>query len=103
MLKEWELVVDSSEQVRQRPKDYEEQKKCYSGKKKNHTRKNQLIVLPNTREIVDVIVQYGLLKVEQVINYTILRTVLGERRDRQFSKKSVESEPKKQKKRHSLG
>ncbi|MEG5042618.1 MULTISPECIES: transposase family protein, partial [unclassified Microcoleus] len=40
MLKEWELVVDSSEQVRERPKDYEEQKKCYSGKKKNHTRKN---------------------------------------------------------------
>jgi len=56
MLKEWDLVVDSSEQVRERPKDYEEQKKCYSGKKKNHTRKNQLIVLPNTREIVDVTV-----------------------------------------------
>ncbi|WP_333251561.1 MULTISPECIES: transposase family protein [unclassified Microcoleus] len=56
MLEEWELVVDSSEQVRERPKDYQEQKKCYSGKKKNPTRKNQLIVLPNRREIVDVIV-----------------------------------------------
>ncbi len=28
MLKEWHLVVDSSEQVRERPRDYEEQKKC---------------------------------------------------------------------------
>jgi len=28
MLKEWELVVDSSEQARERPRDYEEQKKC---------------------------------------------------------------------------
>lgn len=28
MLKEWDLVVDSSEQVRERLRDYEEQKKC---------------------------------------------------------------------------
>ena len=42
--------------------------------------------------------------VKKTRTYTaILRTVLGERRERQFSKKSVESELKKQKKRHSLG
>lgn len=56
ILVEWELVVDSSEQVRERPKVYQEQKKFYSGKKKNHTLKNQLIVLPNGTEIVDVTV-----------------------------------------------
>ena len=56
MLWEWELVVDSSEQVRERPKTYQEQKKFYSGKKKSHTLKNQLIVLPNGAEIVDVTV-----------------------------------------------
>lgn len=56
MLEQWELVVDSSEQVRERPKTYHEQKKFYSGKKKSHTLKNQLIVLPNGAEIVDVTV-----------------------------------------------
>src|SRR5919199_1517314 len=56
MLEQWELVVDSSEQVRERPKTYQEQKKFYSGKKKSHTLKNQLIVLPNAAEIVDVTV-----------------------------------------------
>lgn len=56
ILGEWELVVDSSEQVRERPKTYQEQKKFYSGKKKSHTLKNQLIVLPNGAEIVDVTV-----------------------------------------------
>ncbi|WP_414620638.1 hypothetical protein [Calothrix sp. CCY 0018] len=30
----------------ERPSDYKEQKKYYSGKKVNHTRKSQLIVLP---------------------------------------------------------
>jgi DDE superfamily endonuclease/Helix-turn-helix of DDE superfamily endonuclease len=56
MLLSWELVVDSSEQARERPKEYQEQKKFYSGKKKNHTLKNQLIVLPSGAEIVDVTV-----------------------------------------------
>ena len=56
LLVEWELVVDSSGQVRERPKTYQEQKKFYSGKKKNHTLKNQLIVLPNGAEIVDITV-----------------------------------------------
>lgn len=56
ILGELELIVDSCEQPIQRPGEYQEQKKLYSGKKKNHTLKNQLIVTPNGQEIVDVIV-----------------------------------------------
>ena len=56
ILSQIELIVDSYEQSRQRPTDYQSQKKCYSGKKKNHTFKNQLIVMPNGRELVDVVV-----------------------------------------------
>ena len=39
-LSEIELIVDSSEQSRQRPLDKEEREKCYSGYKHNHTAKN---------------------------------------------------------------
>ncbi|AOX04721.1 IS5 family transposase (plasmid) [Moorena producens PAL-8-15-08-1] len=55
-LTEYELIVDSAEQVRERPKDYNQQKIFYSGKKKNHTFKNQFIVLPKGEDIVDVVV-----------------------------------------------
>ena len=55
ILTEYELIVDSSEQPRERPGDYKEQKKYYSGKKKNHTFKNQITVLPSGQDIVDVI------------------------------------------------
>jgi hypothetical protein len=55
-LKEFELIVDSYEQPIQRPTDNEEQKKNYSGKQKRHTKKNQVIVMPNGKEIVDVVV-----------------------------------------------
>ena len=55
-LAEMELIVDSCEPPIQRPGEYEAQKKFYSGKKKNHTLKNQFIVTPNGREIVDIIV-----------------------------------------------
>ena len=55
ILTEYELIVDSCEQPRERPGEYQEQKKYYSGKKKNHTLKNQLIVLPNGTDIVDVV------------------------------------------------
>ena len=58
VLAEMELIVDSCEQPIQRPGEYEEQKKFYSGKKKNHTLKNQFIVTPKGREIVDIIVGY---------------------------------------------
>jgi DDE superfamily endonuclease len=54
ILNEFELVVDSYEQPIERPSDYQEQKKYYSGKQKRHTLKNQLIVMPSGQEIVDV-------------------------------------------------
>lgn len=55
ILTDYELIVDSEEQPRERPSEYEEQKKYYSGKKKNHTFKNQIIVLPDGQDIVDII------------------------------------------------
>ncbi|MBC6481618.1 MAG: transposase family protein [Hormoscilla sp. GM7CHS1pb] len=55
LLNEYELIVDSEEQAIPRPKDYEEQKKFYSGKKKYHSLKNQFIVLPGGADIVDVV------------------------------------------------
>ncbi|MGD1909330.1 MAG: transposase family protein [Rivularia sp. (in: cyanobacteria)] len=39
----------------ERPGEYKEQKKYFSGKKKKHTFKNQLIVLPDGKDIVDVV------------------------------------------------
>lgn len=53
---EFELIIDSYEQNIERPQDYYEQKKYYSGKKKSHTLKNQLIILPKGQDIVDVTV-----------------------------------------------
>ena len=53
ILTEFELIIDSSEQPRERPGDYEQQKSFFSGKKKNHTLKNQFIILPNGKDIVD--------------------------------------------------
>jgi hypothetical protein len=55
ILTDYELIVDSAEQPRNRPEEYKEQKKYYSGKKKNHTFKNQITVLPLGEDIVDVI------------------------------------------------
>ncbi|MEC4812546.1 MAG: transposase family protein [Scytonema sp. PMC 1069.18] len=55
LLTKYELIVDSTEQPRERPEEYGEQKKYYSAKKKSHTFKNQIIVLPNGQDIVDVI------------------------------------------------
>ena len=46
-------IVDATEQATQRPKDNKEQKKYYSGKKKHHTLKNQIIVTPEG-EIIQV-------------------------------------------------
>lgn len=50
----YELTVDSTEQPIERPTDNQEQKEYFSGKKKNHTFKNQLIVLPKGQDIVDI-------------------------------------------------
>ena len=55
-MSEFELIVDSYEQPRERPTDYKEQKKYYSGKPQRHTLKNQIVVMPNGKEIVDVVV-----------------------------------------------
>jgi hypothetical protein len=55
ILTEYELIVDSCEQPRERPGEYEEQQNYYSGKKKTHTFKNQITVLPEGQDIVDII------------------------------------------------
>lgn len=54
MIAEYELIVDSWEQPRERPEDNQAQKECYSGKKKQHTFKGQVITLPLGKDIVDV-------------------------------------------------
>jgi hypothetical protein len=51
-----DLLVDTWEQPIQRPEDPEIQESFYSGKQKMHTRKNQLICLPNAVDIVDVVI-----------------------------------------------
>ena len=62
-LEEWlaelpdgDLLVDTWEQPIPRPQDHDEQKTYYSGKQKEHTRKNQLISLPKGIDIVDVVI-----------------------------------------------
>ena len=55
-LQQYKLIVDSEEQDRERPSEYKTQKKYYSGKQKSHTFKNQFIVLPSGKDIVDVVV-----------------------------------------------
>ncbi|WP_240039184.1 MULTISPECIES: transposase family protein [Okeania] len=54
ILTEYELIIDSYEQGIERPEEYAKQKEYYSGKKKSHTRKSQVIVLPLGKDIVDV-------------------------------------------------
>ena len=54
ILTEYELIVDSEEQLRERPGEYKEQNKYYSGKQKKHTFKNQIVVMPKGEDIVDV-------------------------------------------------
>jgi hypothetical protein len=55
ILTDYELIVDSCEQPRERPGEYQEQQDYYSGKKRSHTFKNQITVLPDGRDIVDII------------------------------------------------
>jgi hypothetical protein len=55
ILTNYELIVDTEEQGIERSLDYQEQKKHYSGKKKMHTLKNQIICLPKGEDIVDVV------------------------------------------------
>jgi hypothetical protein len=56
LLTSYQLLVDSFEQPRERPEDDDEQKKFFSGKKREHTFKNQVISLPKGEDIVDVVV-----------------------------------------------
>ncbi len=56
ILTQYELTVDSAEQPIERPGTHEEQKKLFSGKKRNHTLKNQIIVLPFGEDLVDITV-----------------------------------------------
>jgi hypothetical protein len=51
-----ELLVDTWEQPIPRPTEGDKEKAHYSGKKKEHTRKNQLICLPHGVDIVDVVI-----------------------------------------------
>jgi hypothetical protein len=55
ILTDYELTVDSYEQVRERPGEKDEQEKYFSGKKSNHTFKSQMIIMPDGRDIVDVV------------------------------------------------
>ncbi len=55
VLRDYELIIDSYEQVRERPGDNKEQEKYYSGKASKHTFKTQIIILPDARDIVDVV------------------------------------------------
>jgi hypothetical protein len=54
ILTNFKLLVDSLEHPIDRPSDNETQKKFYSGKKKQHTLKSQLVGLPNGKDIIDV-------------------------------------------------
>lgn len=54
ILTSFKLLVDSVEQPIERPSDSIEQKKFYSGKKKQHTLKTQLVSLPEGKDIIDV-------------------------------------------------
>lgn len=56
ILTEMELIVDSYQQPIYRPSDRQEEPKYYSKYKAGHTRKNQVIVTPSGREIVDRVV-----------------------------------------------
>lgn len=55
-LPEGALLVDSWEQPIPRPSDQQQQEQYYSGKQKDHTRKNQAITLPQGIDLVDVFI-----------------------------------------------
>ncbi len=46
-----EFIIDGTERRRERPQNPEQQKSYYSGKKKAHTLKNNLIVHPESRKV----------------------------------------------------
>lgn len=54
VLTNFRLLVDSLEQPIYRPSDQKQQQEYFSGKKKQHTLKNQVIGLPEAKDIVEV-------------------------------------------------
>ncbi|WP_414565739.1 HARBI1 family protein [Anabaena sp. CCY 9613] len=54
VLTNFRLLVDSLEQPIYRPSEQEEQQEYFSGKKKQHTLKSQVIGLPEAKDIVEV-------------------------------------------------
>ncbi|MEH1854090.1 MAG: transposase family protein [Nostoc sp.] len=58
ILRSFKLIVDSFEQPIDRASDNEEQKKFFSEKKKQHTIKNQVISLPEGKDLIDIKVGY---------------------------------------------
>ena len=57
ILTELELILDITEQGRERPSEYKNQEKYQIWKNKNYTFKNQIITTPKRTEIVDIIVE----------------------------------------------
>jgi len=53
-LTQFQLIVDSLEQARERPGDNDEQRSYFSGKKQQHTFKSQIVTLPEGKDIVDI-------------------------------------------------
>jgi hypothetical protein len=54
-LTQFQLIVDSLEQARERPGDKAGQRSYFSGKKQQHTFKSQMITLPKGKDIVDAV------------------------------------------------
>jgi hypothetical protein len=54
-LTQFQLIVDSFEQARERPTDNEEQQSYFSGKKRQHTYKSQIVSMPGGKDIVDAV------------------------------------------------
>jgi hypothetical protein len=54
LLTQFRLIVDSLEQPIDRPSDNKKQRKYFSGKKRQHTRKSQVVSLPKAKDIVDI-------------------------------------------------
>ncbi len=88
ILTQYQLTVDSYEQARERPVDDDEQKKYYSGKESDHTFKSQIIILPDGRDIVDVVAGEPGPKSDITLvrenrdNFDVLQTFKGDLADR---------------------
>ena len=64
LLLEFELLIDGSDQRRERPTDKDEQKKYYSGYKHQHAFRNVFICFPGVKDIVAAFIGYPAPKAE---------------------------------------